>query len=51
MPLPTLLVKGNLRLHNGEISDEIPIKYIVKWIKSNMIEYGAGINFLTLYRL
>ena len=48
MPLPTLLVKGNLRLHNGEISDEIPIKYIVKWIKSNMIEYGAGMKHISI---
>jgi len=48
MTLPTLLVKGNLKLYNGEISDEIPIEYIIKWIKSNMIEYGAGIKYISV---
>lgn len=45
--LPTLLVAGNLTLPNGKLSDEIPIDYIKKWIKSNMDEFGAHTKELT----
>lgn len=39
---PTLLVAGSLRLGaNSEVSDEVPIKYIILWIKKHMSEFGG----------
>jgi hypothetical protein len=39
---PTLLVPGSLRL-GGEraLSDEVPVEYIVAWIRRRMPEYGG----------
>ena len=39
MPDPTLLVSGSLRI-KGIVNKEIPLTYIISWIKRHMSEYG-----------
>jgi HrpA-like RNA helicase len=39
--LPTLLVPGSLSVNGIQLSDEIPVKYIINWLKLRMPEYGS----------
>ena len=48
MPVPSLWVKGYLKFADGTVSPDVPLDYIIKWIKSNMIEYGASVKRIDL---
>lgn len=54
MPLPTLLIKGNLMAPNGdpilkkELEEWIPIEYIIEWFRSRRTKVGIANRVLIL---
>jgi len=54
MPLPTLMLKGNLRSPNGdpelekELKDHVPIDYIIDWFRSRLTKTGIKNRVLVL---
>ena len=39
---PTLLVPGSLSVNGKQLPDEVPVKYIINWLKLRMPEYGSN---------